>query len=803
MEYNDGLILLVEDNKVDEDLTLRAFKKNNLKNEIKVVRDGEEVLRFLFGTDQYAGRDLGVLPHLILLDLKLPKIDGLDVLRRIRSDPRTRLLPVVMLTSSKEEQDLIESYRLGANSYVRKPVDFNEFVAAVTQLGLYWLALNRLAPAPGSSAVREKLRVLILEDSEDDALLLVRKLSKEGNYETFHLRVDSLAALKAALEKQEWDIVISDHSMPQFTAISALDELHKRGLDIPVIILSGAIEPSAAVAAMKAGASDYIMKGDMTRLLPAIERELRESRSRRERRLADKNLEERNVEMIREQEKFQQISQAIEEVFWMTNPDSTEMIYISPAYEKIWGRTCESLYNAPREWTEAMHPEDRERAARTASEQMLAGGESEFRILRPDGELRWIKNQIFPIKDATGKIHRVAGVAADITKTKQFQAQFHKAQKMEAIGRLAGGVAHDFNNLLTAIGGYSHFLLNSLAADDKRREDVEQIKKAGETAAGLTRQLLAFSRQQVLQMKVVDCNFLVSDLEKMLRRIVSEDVKLTTVLSPEPGFIKSDPGQIEQVLLNLVVNAKDALPKGGSITIETSNVELKGDYARMHLQVKPGSYVMFAVSDSGTGMESETLTHLFEPFFTTKEQGKGTGLGLATVYGIVKQSGGGIYVQSEIGAGTIFKVYFPRVAEASQPADVGRVPEKSPHGSETILLVEDDERVRTFVYRALLECGYAVLAAQDSAQAMRLCEKKGDSVNLILTDVIMPQMHGPELVKLLLPLCPGAKVIFMSGYTDTVVTHRGLIDSGAPFLQKPLTPDALARKVREVLDGAR
>jgi PAS domain S-box-containing protein len=651
--------------------------------------------------------------------------------------------------------------------------------------------------------VREKLRVLILEDSEDDALLLVHKLAKEGNFETTHFRVDSLVALKAALDKQEWDIVISDHSMPQFTAISALQEIQRRGLDIPVIILSGSIEPSAAVAAMKAGASDYIMKGDTTRLIPAIERELRESKSRRERRLADKNLEERNVEIAREQEKFQQITQAIEEVFWMTNPDSSEMIYISPGYEKIWGRTCESLYKAPREWSDAMHPEDRERAMRIVSEQMLVGGETEYRILRPDGELRWIKNQIFPIKDASGKIHRVAGVAADITKTKQFQAQFHKAQKMEAIGRLAGGVAHDFNNLLTAIGGYSHFLLNSLAADDKRREDVEQIKKAGERAAGLTRQLLAFSRQQVLQMKVVDCNFLVADLEKMLKRIVSEDVKLTTLLSPEPGFIKSDPGQIEQVLMNLVVNAKDALPKGGDITIETSNVELKGDYARMHLQVKPGSYVMFAVRDTGTGMDAETRAHLFEPFFTTKEQGKGTGLGLATVYGIVKQSGGGIYVQSEIGEGTIFKVYFPRVAEASQPSGASRAPAKASVGSETILLVEDDELVRTFVYRALLESGYTVLVAQDSAQAIRLCEKNGRSVSLILTDVIMPQMHGPELATALAPLCPGAKVIFMSGYTDTVVTHRGLIDSGAPFLQKPLTPDSLARRVREVLDGAR
>ena len=383
----------------------------------------------------------------------------------------------------------------------------------------------------------------------------------------------------------------------------------------------------------------------------------------------------------------------------------------------------------------------------------------------------------------------------------QLQSQLIQSQKMDAVGRLAGGVAHDFNNLLTAIGGYSHFLLASLAADDKRREDVEQIKKAGERASSLTRQLLAFSRQQVLQMKVLDCNALVSDMEKMLNRIIGEDVELSKALSAEAGHIKADPGQIEQVLLNLVVNAKDAMPKGGKITIETSNVELGEDYSRMHLQVKPGAYVMLAVSDTGSGMDANTLSHLFEPFFTTKEQGKGTGLGLATVYGIVKQSGGGIYVYSEPGQGSIFKCYFPRVADAVPASKTGVPAVKLPTGSETLLLVEDDELVRQFINRALKEIGYSVLVAQDPAEALRLAEQRKESIHLILTDVIMPQMHGPKLVKRLSSLHPESRVVYMSGYTDTTVAHRDLVGSGVPFLQKPLSPDVLARKIREVLDA--
>lgn len=407
------------------------------------------------------------------------------------------------------------------------------------------------------------------------------------------------------------------------------------------------------------------------------------------------------------------------------------------------------------------------------------------------------------VRERTAELARAnEGLRREMGEKAQLQAQLIQSQKMEAVGRLAGGVAHDFNNILTAIEGYSHFLLGSLAPDDQRREDVEEIKKAGERASSLTRQLLAFSRQQVLQPKVLDCNALVADLEKMLRRIIGEDVELATIPAPAPGLIKADPGQIEQVIMNLVVNAKDAMPKGGKIAIETANVEIGEDYARMHLQVRAGSYVMLSVSDSGTGMDSNTLSHLFEPFFTTKEQGKGTGLGLATVYGIVKQSGGGIYVYSEPGHGAVFRVYFPRVPDASALEGARPVLARPSGGSETILVVEDDEAVRKFIQRALRERGYTVLTAQDPAQAVLLCERHESPIHMLLTDVIMPQMHGPELAERLARLHPESKVVYMSGYTDSTVVHRDLVGRGASFLQKPLGPELLARKVRAVLDGA-
>ncbi len=381
------------------------------------------------------------------------------------------------------------------------------------------------------------------------------------------------------------------------------------------------------------------------------------------------------------------------------------------------------------------------------------------------------------------------------------EEQLIQSQKLEAVGRLAGGVAHDFNNLLTVILGYSEIANRNLSAGDPLRHNLEEITNASKRAASLTRQLLAFSRKQIMQPRVFDLNTVVSDLEKMLRRMIGEDVEMHVSRQPNLGRIKADPVQLEQVIMNLVVNARDAMPRGGHLSIETNNVYLDESYAREHLPVVAGDHVMLAISDTGCGMDEVTRQHIFEPFFTTKEVGKGTGLGLSMVYGIVRQSGGTIWVYSEAGQGTTFKIYFPMVpandnehSHASQPLDVLK-------GTETILLVEDADPVRTLTRRVLENAGYRVLEAASAEAAIKLCESiEGDKIGLLLTDVVMPGMNVDDMSKILRAKHPGMPVLYMSGYTDDAIVQRGVLEAGVNFLEKPFSPVSLALKVREVLD---
>jgi PAS domain S-box-containing protein len=378
------------------------------------------------------------------------------------------------------------------------------------------------------------------------------------------------------------------------------------------------------------------------------------------------------------------------------------------------------------------------------------------------------------------------------------EEQLRQSQKLEAIGQLAGGVAHDFNNLLTVIGGYSSILLGKLPKDSPHLPSIEEIKKASDRASGLTRQLLAFSRKQILQPKVLDLNTVVTDMEKMVRRLIGEDIDLLSITSPVLGKVKADPGQIEQVLLNLIVNARDAMPKGGKLTIETRNVVHSEEYAQRHAAL-PGRYVMLAVSDTGCGMDATVQPHVFEPFFTTKSSGRGTGLGLATVYGIVKQSGGNIWIYSEVGQGSTFKVFLPRIDEAVEPEDV--IPESIPRGTEMILLVEDEEQVRTILKRILEDQGYHVLVASNGDEALSISQDVELDIKLMITDVVMPQMSGRELAQRLLTIRPSLPVLFMSGYTDDAIVRHGLLDETLNFIQKPFDSASVARKVREVLDS--
>jgi PAS domain S-box-containing protein len=409
-------------------------------------------------------------------------------------------------------------------------------------------------------------------------------------------------------------------------------------------------------------------------------------------------------------------------------------------------------------------------------------------------------------KDHAAAMRMAANLAAtaveNVTLIEREQAneqQLRQSQKMDAIGQLAGGVAHDFNNLLTVINGYSELSLRRMAADDPLRKNIEGITKAGARAAGLTRQLLAFSRRQMLQAKVLDLNSVVREMDTMLQRLIGEDMDLVTLLKPSLGQVKADPGQLEQVLLNLVVNARDAMPSGGKITIETSHADLDEAYAREHVAVNPGRYVVLTVSDSGTGMDAETQKQIFDPFFTTKEVGKGTGLGLSTVYGIVKQSEGSIWVYSEVGTGTTFKVYLPRVDQIADGDEFGDS-RSVPGGSETILLVEDEDLVRDLAVEILEEFGYAVITAPNGEEGLRICKEFKGRIDLVISDVVMPQMSGRELAEHISRLRPETRVLFMSGYTDDAIVRHGILEENMSFIQKPFLPDALARKARELLD---
>ncbi|MFB3923630.1 MAG: PAS domain S-box protein [Terriglobia bacterium] len=503
---------------------------------------------------------------------------------------------------------------------------------------------------------------------------------------------------------------------------------------------------------------------------------------------------------LRESERrFRQLANSLPQLVWSCAPDGP-CDFLSQQWVDYTGIPEQSQLGFA--WLEQLHPEDRERAMTAWNTAVAAGSDfhAEFRIRRKDGAFRWFDTRAVRVCDAAGRTAKWFGSNTDVTDRKQLEDQLRQAQKMEAVGRLAGGVAHDFNNLLTVINGYGGLLLNRLEEGSSFRRYVEEVCKAGDRAASLTRQLLTFSRQQVLEPRVLDLNGIVANIEKMLRRVIGEDIELATVLAPDLGAIKADPSQLEQVLLNLAVNSRDAMPRGGKLTIRTSNCLLREPFGHRHGELPPGNYAVLEVSDTGCGMNAETEAHLFEPFFTTKEQGKGTGLGLAIVYGVVKQSGGSVSVASEEGKGTTFTIYFPHAGESAVLEEAVESRRVLSRGSETILLVEDEERVRSLVHSVLEASGYVVLAAKHGQEALAVMKEHPKPVQLVVTDVVLPEMSGPELVAQLAPLKPDLKILYMSGYTEDAVQIRGLISPGVAYLQKPFTPEKLTHRVREVLD---
>lgn len=694
------------------------------------------------------------------------------------------------------------------------------------------------------------LRVLIVDDSPLDAELVLRELRK-GYTPTFS-RVDTPETLDTALDEGEWDIVISDYVMPRFSGLNAIARLRKKSCDIPIIIVSGKVGEYAAVETMRAGANDYVIKDSLARLLPAISRELAEVATRRAQREAERRSRQLSEAMASASLRFletgsiSRMAQVLVDNCVTLTSSSFGFLYDllangdarilavstpTPQLAEILGHPGEldplsggdTISVVPRSECLLFGPVIAERT-------ILCNDPSDDAHFLCQRELTRSRIESFlgtPLK-VGGKVVGMIGLgnkpggfqelelreleafaqtaalalhsARAELEHKQAMEQLRQAQKMEAIGQLAGGVAHDFNNLLTVINGYSTLILHEMPKEDPFRPEVEHILQAGERAADLTHQLLAFSRRQILEPKVINVNLLVRNLEKMLKRLIRENVILNTRLEESIGMVKADPGQVEQIIMNLVVNARDALEYGGIVTIETADAELDEAFVRENRGAIAGSYVMLAVHDNGTGMTEEVKRKIFEPFFTTKAQGRGTGLGLATVYGIVKQSGGYIQVSSEPGHGSQFRVFLPREnSEAHTDHDRTRL--AGPRGSETVLVVEDEHGVLNLAVRTLRGRGYNVLQASSPSAAVEIFRQNRAMIDLVLSDVVMPDRSGPKLAEELRELYPELKILFMSGYTDDSIVPQELTGDRTAFILKPFSPDALASKVREILGG--
>jgi PAS domain S-box-containing protein len=592
------------------------------------------------------------------------------------------------------------------------------------------------------------------------------------------------------LREREFDVALFDYMLDRGDGVSLLREVRAAGNDIPVIMLTGRGDEEIAVDAMKAGASDYLSKSNLTddTIGSALRHALSLGATERQRRAAEQALRER-------EERFRALVENSSD-FLVLADEEGRITYTTPAAARRFGWDPADIVG--QQLFHFIHPDDLPRCRTRFDDALGKPGQpvaAEVRFRHLDGTYRTLEG-ISVNRLHEPAVRSVVINARDVTERRSLEDQLRQVQKMEAVGRLAGGIAHDFNNLLTAILGYCNLLLDELPPESTVREDLEEIRKAGDRAATLTRQLLAFSRRQMLQPQPVAVGTLIREMEKMIHRLVGDDVEVVLALAEPLPQVKADPASIEQIIINLAVNARDAMPAGGRLTIEASTVDLDSEYTALHPSVIPGRYVMVAITDTGGGMDADTRARVFEPFFTTKEQGRGTGLGLATVYGLVKQSGGYIWVYSEPGHGTVFKVYLPSLADHATRRATATQTEAS--GTETILIVEDDAPVRALASEALRRHGYMVLEAADGLEALRVVERHQDAIALIITDVVMPQMTGRELASRLRDARPAMKLLFISGFPDHAVT--GEIDASESFLQKPFTPDALARTVREILD---
>jgi two-component system, cell cycle sensor histidine kinase and response regulator CckA len=756
----ESTVLAVNDTADSLELICLLLKKSGYS--VLRARDGQEGLEVARGNH----------PDLIISDVSMPRMDGIELCRQIRQDAELKWTPVLLVSAvRRDSESVVEGLKAGADDYLEAPYEPIRLIAKVARL------LGRRKAEQELRESEERYRLMFERNPHPMWVYDVETLA--------FLDVNEAAVLRYGYTREEFlKMTIKDIRPPE--EIPALMEtvsrisrginesgtwVHRKkdGRLIDVEIISNQLSFAGQKAVL-------VLANDVTERKKAEE--------------AIKNAEE----------KYRNIFENAVEGIFQSLPDG-KFISANPALARILGYGSAEELIAHRLKIGEEHyvkaETSRELEKMLDEHGVVMGHECE--VYRKDRSKIWTLENIRAISDEGGRVAYYEGSLEDISERKGLEEQLRHSQKMEAIGRLAGGVAHDFNNKLTVITMHSDLMRLSLKAGDPLLRRIEEIKKAGESATSLTRQLLAFSRRQVLQFRLINLNSIIADMEKMLRRVIGEHIGLQTLLQPEAHSVKADPGQIEQVIMNLAVNASDAMPKGGRLTIETRNVFLDDAYASTHMAVQPGPYVLLTVTDTGTGMDEETKEHIFEPFFTTKELGRGSGLGLSTVYGIIEQSGGHIQVSSAIGSGTTFKIYLPR-AESTEEVRRGSSMTEWTQGTETILLTEDEEIVRNLAREVLVMQGYHVLEAASGDVAVQLCERHQGKIDLLLTDVVMPGMSGREVSAQVTSMRPEVRVIYMSGYTDDMIVHHGVLNEGQDFIQKPFSPNTLVQKVREVLD---